>query len=592
MRKKIRMGDHSASYPPADPAAYERFQQWMRLMGRAQQLLLEHWAGHAGATRPLPPDPFGLMPLGAKVLAGLTADAEALAGRNAALMRRLTALWTQAEAEAEAGKPDRRFAAPEWQSHMVFDLARQSYLLASEHWLAAVDDAAGLTPQERERARFFARQLVDALSPANFPLTNPQVLKATLQEQGENLLRGFENLLKDLEKGYISLTDESAFAVGENVATTPGKVVFENDLFQLIQYAPATETVREVPIVIAPPWINKFYILDLTPEKSFVRWCVAQGLTVFVISWVNPGSEHRNTGLGDYMQRGLITAMETAREMTGAPSVHAIGYCVAGSLLAPTLAWLEANGRGRLVSSATFFTTQVDFEDAGELRLLIDRAQLDTLNLLCAESGYLDSRYMAATFNLLRANDLIWNYVVNNYLLGREPPPFDLLYWNSDSTRLPHAMLREYLEGMYLENRLATPDALHLDRTPIDLARVNIPTYIQAGRDDHIAPPNSVYKLTRHFTGPTRFVLANSGHIAGVVNPPSANKYGYRAGDILPETLEEFTQTTPQQPGSWWPDWLEWLTPLTGNTVPARTPGTHPNFPALEDAPGRYVRVR
>lgn len=592
MRKKIRMANHSTSYPSADPAAYERFQHWMRLMGRAQQLLLEHWAGWGGATRPLPPDPFGLMPLGAKVLASLTADAEAMATRNTALMQKLTALWTQAEVTAAPEKPDRRFAAPEWHAHAVFDLARQSYLLASEHWLDTVDGAAGLTPQERERARFFTQQLLDALSPANFPLTNPQVLKATLAEQGENLLRGFENLLKDIEKGYISLTDESAFAVGRNVATTPGKVVFENHLFQLIQYAPATETVREVPIVIAPPWINKFYILDLTPEKSFVRWCVEQGFTVFVISWVNPGSEHRNTGLADYMQHGLITAMEAARTITGAPSVHAIGYCVAGSLLAPTLAWLEANGRGDLASSATFFTTQVDFEDAGELRLLIDRAQLDMLNLLCAENGYLDSRYMAATFNLLRANDLIWNYVVNNYLLGREPPPFDLLYWNSDSTRLPHAMLREYLEGMYLENRLATPDALHLDRTPIDLRRVKIPTYIQAGRDDHIAPPNSVYKLTRHFTGPKRFVLANSGHIAGVVNPPSANKYGYRAGDVLPETLEAFTHTTEHQPGSWWPDWLQWLTPLTGQTVPARSPGTHPDFPAIEDAPGRYVRVR
>lgn len=561
-------------------------------MGRVQQVLLELWVRQGGSSRPLPPDPFSLMPLGAKVMAGLTANPQTLADRQAALTFGLMDLWKQAAPDFEAAQPDRRFAAPEWQAHLIFDLARQSYLLASEHWLATVESVEGLTEQEREKARFFTRQLVDALSPANFPFTNPQVLKATLEERGENLLRGFENLLKDMEKGYISLTGESAFAVGQNVATTPGKVVFENHLFQLIQYAPATPSVHAVPIVIAPPWINKFYILDLTPEKSFVRWCVAQGFTVFVMSWVNPGSEHRNTGLGDYMQDGLITAMETARLICNAPSVHAIGYCVAGSLLAPTLAWLEANGRGDLVSSATFFTTQVDFEDAGELRILIDDAQMDMFDQLCATTGYLDSRYMAATFNLLRANDLIWNYVVNNYLLGREPPPFDLLYWNSDSTRLPHAMLREYLKGMYLENRMVQPDALEIAGTCIDLRRVNIPAYIQAGRDDHIAPPQSVYKLTRHFTGPMRFTLANSGHIAGVVNPPTANKYGYRAGTPLAPTLQDFIDATEQQPGSWWPDWLAWLTPLAGDQVPARTPGTHPDSPVIEDAPGRYVKVR
>lgn len=566
-------------------------------MGRAQQHLLEFWVRQSTTSRPLPPDPFGLMPLSTKVMAGLTADPQRLADRQAAMTSELMELWTQAASPEQSGQPapgrqDRRFAAPEWQSHLVFDLARRSYLIASEHWLAAVESVEGLAPNEREKARFFTRQLVDALSPANIPLTNPQVLKTTLEEQGENLLRGLRNLLADMEKGYISLTSEDAFTVGQNVATTPGKVVFENHLFQLIQYAPTTETVHAVPIVIAPPWINKYYILDLTPEKSFVRWCVSQGFTVFVMSWVNPGSEHRDTGLADYMQDGLIRAMETARSICDAPSVHAIGYCVAGSLLAPTLAWLEAKGRGDLVSSATFFTTQVDFADAGELRILIDEAQMAMLDLLCAEKGYLDSRYMAATFNLLRANDLIWSYVVNNYLLGREPPPFDLLYWNSDSTRLPHAMLREYLKGMYLENRLARPDALEIAGTAIDLRRVKVPTYIQAGRDDHIAPPNSVYKLTRSFTGPMRFVLAGSGHIAGVVNPPSANKYGYRAGAPVPPTLEEFAAATEHRQGSWWPDWLDWLGPLAGEQVPARTPGEHPDFPPIEDAPGRYVKVR
>ena len=592
MRKKIRMGDEAASFRPASAETYERFQQWTRLIGRAQQILLEFWVRQGASSRPLPPDPFSLMPLGAKVMAGLTADPQKLTDRQTALMAGLTDLLKQAAPAPQSGKPDRRFAGQEWQSHLIFDLARQSYLLACEHWLEAVESVEGLTEQEREKARFFARQAAAALSPANFPFTNPQVLKATLEEQGENLLRGLQNLLTDLEKGYISLTSESAFAVGRNVATTPGKVVFENSLFQLIQYAPATETVQAVPIVIAPPWINKYYILDLTPEKSFVRWCTEQGFTVFVLSWINPGDEHRDTGLAEYMQSGLITAMETARAICDAPSVHAIGYCVAGSLLAPTLAWLDANGRGDLVSSATFFTTQVDFEDAGELRILIDEAQMAMLDLLCADKGYLDSRYMAATFNLLRANDLIWPYVVNNYLLGREPPPFDLLYWNSDSTRLPHAMLREYLKGLYLENRMVQPDALEIAGTPIDLRRVSIPAYIQAGRDDHIAPPQSVYKLTRHFTGPMRFVLAGSGHIAGVVNPPSANKYGYRAGVPDAATLDAFTAATEQTPGSWWPDWLAWLRPLAGEQVPARKPGTHPDFPAIEDAPGRYVRVR
>ncbi|MCH8685738.1 PHA/PHB synthase family protein [Pedomonas mirosovicensis] len=569
-------------------------------MGRAQQLMLEFWVRQTGPSRPFPLDPFGLAPLGAQVAASLMAEPQRLAEQQTRLWEATLALWQDAgrrlaaptDAAPAAMKPDKRFNAPEWQSHIMFDLMRQSYLLASEHFLSMVESSTGLDDDARAKARFFARQWVDALSPANFPLTNPQVLKATLEEQGQNLLRGFENLLRDLEKGSITLTDESPFAVGQNVAATPGKVVFENKLFQLIQYAPATETVHQVPILIAPPWINKFYILDLTPQKSFVRWCVSQGFTVFVMSWVNPGSEHRDLGLADYMLDGIIAAMEAARKICDAPSVHAIGYCIAGTLLAPTLAWLETKGRGDLVSSATFFTAQVDFADAGDLRLFVGDEQLKMLDQLSAETGYLDARYMAATFNMLRANDLIWNYVVNNYLLGREPPPFDLLYWNSDATRLPRAMLLEYLRELYLGNRLAEPGGLCLAGVPIDLASVEIPAYIQAGREDHIAPPQSVYKLTRHFSGPLRFVLAGSGHIAGVVNPPHARKYQHWVSEQLPDTLEEFSTLAEERPGSWWPDWLAWLTPQAGPMVPARAPGAHPEFPALEDAPGRYVKMR
>ena len=600
------MTDQNTLYGLAQSGSYERFQHWMRLLGRAQQLQLEFWLRQSRASRPLPLDPFGLLPLGARVGASLLSNPHRLMDHQTRFLQEVSALWQAAAqsltppageaAPQEEARSDRRFAAPEWQSHPAFDLMRQSYLLASEHWLRLMEGIEGLDDASRTKLRFFARQWADALAPSNFPHLNPQVMKATLEEQGQNLLRGFENLLNDLEKGFISLTDEAAFTVGENVAATPGKVVFENRLFQLIQYQPVTDTVRQIPILIAPPWINKFYILDLTPQKSFVRWCVEQGFTVFVISWVNPGPEHQDVGLAHYMQEGFITAMETVRTICDAPSVHTIGYCVAGTMLAPTLAWLAAQGREDLVSSATFFTAQVDFSEAGDLRALVDETQLQTLEQLCAETGVLDSRYMAATFNMLRANDLIWNYVVNNYLLGREPPPFDLLFWNSDSTRLPRAMLMEYLRDMYLDNRLVQPGGITLAGVPIDLTRIRIPAYIQAGREDHIAPARSVYKLTRHLSGPLRFVLAGSGHIAGVVNPPEARKYQHWVSDhlaeTLPETLDDFLARAEERPGSWWPDWKAWLAPQLGPDVPARIPGSHPDYPAIEDAPGRYVQMR
>ena len=500
----------------------------------------------------------------------------------------------QEEARDAADMPrrDRRFADPRWRAHPAYALIHQTYLFLAERVAEMVDRIDGLSDDKREQLRFTTRTMTDAASPANFPLLNPVVMERTLETQGENLVTGMEHLLADLRRGQLSHTDASAFTLGENIAVTPGKVVHETPLYQLIQYTPTTDTVLATPLVIFPPWINRFYILDLNARKSFVRWAVEQGVTVFMVSWKSADASMKDVVWDDYV-RAQIDAIDHIRARLDVPAVHAIGYCVAGTTLAGTLAVLHRRGEQDKVRSATFFTAQVDFEKAGELRNFVDDQQLAAIKGLTPE-GYLDGRYMAATFNLLRGTDLIWNYVVNNYLLGEDYPAFDLLHWNGDVTNLPAKWHEQYLRDFYRDNRLVEPDALSADGTPIDLGQVETPTYVQAGKEDHIAPAESVWRITDHFAGPLKFVLAGSGHIAGVVNPPGSGKYQYWTNTGSPRTLAEFRNGAQEHPGSWWPDWIEWLREQDPATVAAkgkRKPGGRGDR-VIEDAPGRYVAAR
>ena len=492
----------------------------------------------------------------------------------------------------ELPRRDPRFADPRWHEQPFFAVVHQTYLMLAEQILAMADRLEGLDPARKEQLRFLTRAVIDALSPANFPLTNPLALERARETRGDSLVKGLEHLLADLRRGQLTHTDPEAFRLGENIAVTPGKVVHETPLFQLIQYSPATESVLATPVVIFPPWINRFYILDLNPKKSFVRWAVEQGVTVFMVSWKSADETMGDLVWDDYI-RAQIEAIDVVRDRLKTPSVHTIGYCVAGTTLAATLAVLARRGEADRVKSATFFTAQVDFEHAGDLKLFIDDQQIETIGRLSPQ-GYLDGRYMAATFNLLRGNDLIWNYVVNNYLLGKDYAAFDLLHWNGDVTNLPVKWHVDYLRDLYRDNRLVLPDSLRADGTPIDLSRIETPCYIQAGREDHISPPESVWKLTRYLKGPWTYLLAGSGHIAGVVNPPAAGKYQYWTNDGRADSLEDFVAGATEHPGSWWPHWIEWLRALDPAEVKAkgkRKPGGRGD-PVIEDAPGRYVRAR
>ncbi|MFC3173008.1 PHA/PHB synthase family protein [Novosphingobium bradum] len=494
-------------------------------------------------------------------------------------------------AGASLPRKDRRFADPRWREQPVFALIHQCYLLLSEQLLSLADKVEGLDPAEHDQLVFATRTLVEALSPANFPLTNPVVLDKIIETRGENLVKGMDHLLADLGKGRLTHADESAFELGRNLAATPGKVVHETPLYQLIQYSPTTETVAETPLVIFPPWINRFYILDLTPQKSFVRWAVDQGISVFMVSWKSADASMADLMWDDYI-RAQIDAIDVVRARLKVPAVDAIGYCVAGTTLAATLAILARRGEGGKVRSATFFTAQVDFEQAGDLKAFIDDRQLAVINSL-ATDGYLDGRYLAATFNLLRSSDLIWNTVIRNYLLGEEYPAFDLLYWNGDTTNLPARWHQSYLKDLYRDNLLVQPDRLEADGTPIDLSRIAVPCFIQAGVEDHIAPPQSVWRMTRHLKGPWTFLLAGSGHIAGVVNPPAANKYQYWTNPAERADYDSFRKGAEEHPGSWWPIWRAWLADLGERQVAAkgkRAPGGRGDK-VIEDAPGRYVKT-
>jgi polyhydroxyalkanoate synthase len=491
---------------------------------------------------------------------------------------------------AAPDQSDRRFHAPEWQQLPFFDYLKQAYLINS-HWLAEIVEAAQLDAPTKNKLRFFTRQLIDAAAPANYPATNPEVLKLASETNGESLRRGFEQLSADLKKGRISMTDEAAFDIGRNIAVTPGSVVFENELIQLIQYQPATDAVHERPLVMVPPCINKYYILDLQPGNSFVRYAVAQGHTVFMVSWRNVPEDMGHVTWDRYLEDGVIKAIEVAHEICGVAQINALGFCVGGTLLAAALAVLKAR-RSRPAASVTLLATMLDFSDTGELSVFVDEAYVRQREQDFAHGGVLHGKELALTFSSLRANDLIWNYVVNNYLKGRKPDAFDLLYWNSDSTNLPGAMYVYYVRNMYLENNLRVPGKLTMCGAPVDLSRVKMPAYILATREDHIVPWKTAYQSTRLLGGDLEFVLAASGHIAGVVNPASKNRRHYWVNAALPAAADDWLAGARQQPGSWWRHWSGWLAKRSGKSVPARTQPGNTRYPALEPAPGRYVRQR
>jgi len=555
---------------PKSPTA-AAVEQWTALMTGAQAAMVE----------------------ASKALPGV---AQGQAARQVAdFWRDQLGLWerfvTPADDAGRAPEKDKRFADAAWRNP-AFDWIRQSYALMSDHLLRGVDALDGVDEAQRAQMRFAARGFVDAMSPSNFPFTNPQVMQEVLETNGQNLVKGMQNLVADLGKGQLTHTDATAFELGRNLAVTPGQVVKRTPLYELIHYAPTTERVLEAPLVIFPPWINRFYILDLTPEKSFIRWAVEQGISVFMVSWKSADASMADVKWDDYVA-AQIDAIDTIRDLLGVPDVHAIGYCVAGTTLAATLAYLSAHGEAAKVRSATFFTAQVDFASAGELKHFVTDEQLGLIRSLSPD-GFLDGRYMAATFNLLRGRDLIWNYVTNNYLLGKDYPAFDLLHWNGDVTNLPAGWHHSYLTDLYRDNLLVEPGRLSVNGTPLDLTRVETPSYVQAGREDHIAPAESVWELTRHFRGPLRFVLAGSGHIAGVVNPPAAGKYQYWTSDAPADTLADFVAAAHETKGSWWPDWIAWLQTHGEQTVEAtgaRQPGQGA-LPAIEPAPGSYVRQR
>ena len=558
------MAKVNPAQPFADPARFQRFfDDWWKQMpiadpGRQQELVNES------------------VKLWQDVLGQFTGGMAALAG----------------DEEPDLPRKDRRFADPKWRQQPMFALIHQTYLMLAERIGAMVDEVEGLTPEQRDKLRFSTRTVLEALSPDHFPMTNPLVLERTMQTGGQNLVKGMEHLIADLKKGQLTHVDPEAFEVGRNIATTPGKVVHETPLYQLIQYSPTTDKVLETPLVIFPPWINRFYILDLNPKKSFVRWAVGQGISTFMVSWKSADETLAEVTWDDYIA-AQIDAIDHIRERLGVKDVHTIGYCVAGTTLAATLSVLEARGEADKVKSATFFTAQVDFEKAGELKVFIDDAGLDALKQ-SAPDGYVDGRVMAATFNMLRGTDLIWNYVVNNYLMGEDYPAFDLLHWNGDVTNLPAKWHQQYLRELYRDNLLVKPGAVSALGEKIDLTKVTTPSYVQAGREDHIAPAESVFRVTDHFAGPVTFMLAGSGHIAGVVNPPGSGKYQYWTNDGEYGSLAEFVEGAQERPGSWWPHWHQWLLSHGTKTVEAkgkRAPGGWKDQ-VLEDAPGRYVKAR
>ncbi|HXV24483.1 MAG TPA: class I poly(R)-hydroxyalkanoic acid synthase [Alphaproteobacteria bacterium] len=584
------------------PDPVELSKSMARIAGRSQRLVTEFLRRQANGGHPIQADPLSLGRTFLEMTARMMADPAKLMQAQMTLWQDYLKLWQsttrrmlgqETEPVIEPSKDDRRFKHEAWSENQLFDFIKQSYLLTARWMQSTVRDVAGLDDKTAKKVDFYTRQFVDAMAPSNFVMTNPEVLKATLESGGENLVKGLENLLKDLERGKgrlsISMTDIEAFKVGQNIAVTPGQVIYQNDLMQLLQYDPATDRVARRPLLILPPWINKYYILDLRPANSFIKWAVEQGHTVFVASWVNPDETLAQKSFEDYMVEGPLAALGAIEQATGERDVNAVGYCLGGTLLAATLAWMAAQKDDRL-KSATYLASMVDFSEPGELGVFIDEEQLTVLEEKMEKRGYLEGHEMATTFNMLRANDLIWSFVVNNYLLGKDPFPFDLLYWNADSTRMPAEMHSFYLRKMYQENLLVKPGGITLKGVPLDLRKITTPAFILSTKEDHIAPWRSTYAATQLFKGPRTFVLSASGHIAGVVNPPTANKYCHWANAELPADPDRWLSGAEQHAGSWWPSWQHWIAEFSGGEVKARKPGDGKLKP-IEPAPGSYVKV-
>jgi polyhydroxyalkanoate synthase len=583
----------------------------MRVGQQSQKLLtdfMKRQATKVGANEPL--DPLNITDAFAQLLKAMSANPTAVVEAQFQLWRDWMGLWERSARKmlgedvqpvVEPRPGDKRFKDKDWQENAIFDFIKQSYLLTANWMQNTVATMDGLDDAQRKRAAFYTKQFADAIAPTNFVLTNPEVLRATLQSNGENLVKGLDNLLDDLERGGGQLSirqSADAFKIGENIATAPGKVVFRNELIELLQFDPSTEQVYERPLLIFPPWINKYYILDLRPENSFIRWLSAQGYTVFVASWVNPDKKLAEATFEDYMKDGIFAALDAVNDATGVRDPNVVGYCIGGTLLSATLSYMAATGDTR-VNAATFFASQADFTEAGDLQIFIDDKQLGAMKQQMENAGgVLEGSRMATTFNMLRANDLIWSFVVSNYLLGKAPMPFDLLYWNSDTTRMPEATHLFYLREFYKNNAFAR-GKLVFDNVRLDPSKVTIPVYLQSAKEDHIAPFRSIYKTTKLFKGPIRYIIAGSGHIAGVINPPSAKKYQYWTNDTVggetgkpyPAKVEDWQAGSVEHPGSWWPDWDAWLSQRSGNKVPARKPGDG-KLKILGDAPGTYVKVK
>ena len=569
---------------------------------RSQTLVADFLKRQATGTS-MPIDPLNVGNAFFEMTAKMMADPAKLVQAQMSLWNDYLTLW-QRTTQRLLGEPtepvvtpergDKRFADAAWDENTLFDFIKQSYLLSARWMQQTVRDVGGLDTKTAQKIDFYTRQFVDAMAPSNFVMTNPQVLRATLESGGENLISGLENLLGDLERGKgelrISMTDTSAFEVGSNIAVTPGKVVYQNELMQLIQYTPTTEEVFKRPLLIVPPWINKFYILDLRAKNSFIKWAVDQGHTVFVMSWVNPDEHLAQKGFADYMLQGPLETLDVIEQITGEKDVNAIGYCLGGTLLACTLSYMAQKGDDR-IKSATYFTTMTDFSEPGELGVFIDESQISLLEGKMRERGYLEGASMATTFNLLRANDLIWSFVVNNYLLGKDPFPFDLLYWNSDSTRMPAVMHSFYLRRFYQENRLIEAGAIELNGVPIDLGKITTPGFMVSAKEDHIAPWKSTYALMNAAGGKMTFCLAASGHIAGIINPPAANKYCFWTNGRKLKEADKWLEGAKQHDGSWWPHWQSWVAEFGEGMVPARDPTKGP-LPVIEEAPGAYVKAK
>jgi polyhydroxyalkanoate synthase len=586
----------------------EKFARNMISVGvRTQQLIGDFIRRRADAGPPGPLDPLNISGAFLALAKAMSDDRETVLNAQFQLWNDWMGLWENTARRILGGEADpvvapapgdRRFRDAEWQQNEIFDFIKQSYLLSANALQGMVAGLHNVPEHQRKRIEFYTRQFADFLAPTNFPLTNPEVVRATLQSNGENLVKGLDNLLSDIERGRGELAirqSADGFVLGENIATAPGKVVFRNQLIELLQYDPVTAEVYERPLLIFPPWINKFYILDLRPENSFIRWLVAQGYTVFVVSWANPDEALAQKDFADYMREGIFAALDAVRDATGVEDPNCVGYCIGGTLLAATLAYM-AGGKdpdhdaGR-IHSATFWAAQTDFSEAGDLSVFVDEAQLEALEeQMKASGGVLKGSKMAAAFNMLRANDLIWSFVINNYMLGKQPMPFDLLYWNSDSTRMPATLHLSYLRQCYKDNALAK-GRMKIGGVPLDLSKVTVPVYLQSAKEDHIAPANSVFKGVGLFGGPVRFIIAGSGHIAGVINPPAAKKYQYWVNEKGASGIDAWRKDAVEHSGSWWPDWDAWLAKLSGAKIPARTPGDG-KLPVLGDAPGTYVKIK